>query len=231
MIDLHTHILFDIDDGAESIEDSLAILSRAEKMGITKAVVTPHFTLGDDVESFLKKRKERTEQLKEELSKNNISIELCEGAEVYITDEIYNETRLKELTIGTSGVMLSEFKYHSLKIDKFLDYIEEILFNNVKVLIAHPERYTYLYGRERLIDMLINRGVRFQVNAISLYEEGEAGDFARMMVTSGRAFAVGSDIHHARSKRLDAMAEFNKSEKWRRLLWDNPSKIFTGEVN
>ncbi len=226
MIDLHTHILFGIDDGAQSIEDSLEILKRAKSAGVEAVALTPHFTIGDDVDAFLKDRDERVSTLKVAMDEAGIDIKLCAGAEVYITDEIYNEKNLEKLTIGDSGVLLAEFRYHGVKIDKFLDYIEEMFFKGIKVLVAHPERYSYLTGKKRLIDMLTERGVMFQVNAISLYEDTEEGDFARMMVTEGKAFCVASDIHHANSRRLLAMGKLNESRKWERVLSDNPQKIF-----
>ena len=227
MIDLHSHVLFDIDDGAQTIEDSLAILARAEKLGVKAMVATPHFTIGDDVDEFVKKRTERIEAIKEEAEAAGINVKVLPGAEVYITDELFNETDIKKLTLAETDVILAEFKYHSVKAEAFLEYIDEMISQGVRVLVAHPERYSYLNNNMRLLEAILHRGVMLQVNAISLYEDSEEGDAARMMLKNNMAFAVSSDIHHASSRRLDAIAKLNENERWKSVLYDNPLKLIT----
>lgn len=226
MVDLHSHALFGIDDGAQTIEDSLAILKRAESFGIKKMALTPHFTIGDDVQVFLDRRQRRFEMLKPAMEEENINIKLCLGAEVYITDELFNETELKKLTIGDSNVILAEFKYHGLHGEDLLQYVDELIKNGLKVLIAHPERYSYLNRNMMLIRALIDRGVMLQVNAISLFEDSDVGDAARAMVAGGFAYNLGSDIHHASSRRLDAIGKIGEGQKWNNLVRDNPARIF-----
>lgn len=224
MVDLHSHALFDIDDGAGTIEDSVAILKRAVRCGIDKMALTPHFTIGDDVDAFLDARNRRFEKLKETVHEEDINIKLCMGAEVYITDELFNETQLESLAIGESRVILCEFKYHSLRPEQFLGYIDEIMTQGLTPIVAHPERYSYMVPM--LVNSLLDRGALLQVNGISLYEDSEEGEVARALVKSGCAFAVGSDIHHAESRRLTAMGKLNESGKWQKILHDNPNKIF-----
>ena len=225
MVDVHSHVLFGIDDGAETIEDSLNILIRAEKAGIKKMIATPHFSIGDEVDRFLQKRDAHFKELEKAVLDKGIEVELKCGAEVYITDEIYNEARLGELTLGNSNVLLSEFKYHGLKPETMLDYVDEIMSHGLKVLIAHPERYSYLRNR-MLVNALVSRGVLFQVNAISLFEENEEGDFARMLVRCGVASIIGSDIHHVPSGRMDAVKILVKNHEIDEIMFDNPDLIF-----
>ncbi len=224
MVDLHTHALFGIDDGAETIENSLAILKRAEDAGVKKMALTPHFSIGDDLEGFLEKRNRHFEMLKAEAE--NTNIELCCGAEVYITDELYNERDLKKLVIGKSRVMLTEFKYHGIKREKLLGYIDEILSHDVEILLAHVERYSFVRNDMWLLEKLFDRGVMLQINAISLFEEGEEGEFARTVMKQGLVYAVGSDIHSLATKRLSAMEKLHESRKWEKFLCENPEKIF-----
>lgn len=224
MVDLHSHALFGVDDGAQTIEDSIAILKRACSFGIDKLALTPHFSIGDDVEEFLYLRNKHFDMLKE--AAEEIGIELKMGAEVYITDELFNETELEKLTIGTSRVVLCEFKYHSLSPEDMIEYIDYILKEGLSVLVAHPERYSYLRYNRMLLEALLDRGVIMQVNAISLFEDSEEGDFARMLVKNNLAYCIGSDIHHASSRRLNAMAEIMKNGKYDNLITDNPGRIF-----
>lgn len=212
IVDLHTHVLFGIDDGAENVEESLSILREARKCGIKKMVLTPHFTLGDDISRFLEERGERFEILRAAAERENIGIQLKCGAEVYVTDEIYNEDELEKLAIGESRVLLAEFKYHALKAERFLDYVDEISDRGLIPLIAHPERYSYLRHSKMLVNALISRGALLQVNAESLFDDGEEGAFAAMLTRSGAASVISSDVHHPASYRLRAVRNLNEAD-------------------
>ena len=134
MVDLHSHVLFEIDDGAQSIEASVEILKRAKDAKINKMMATPHFTIGEDVDMFLERRNRRLAALKVAIEEQGLDIRLKGGAEVYITDEIFNEDKLNLLTFEDNNIMLTEFKYHSLKPEIFLDYVDEIQKNGVRIL-------------------------------------------------------------------------------------------------
>lgn len=213
IVDLHTHVLFDIDDGACNIEESLALLREAEECGVAKMALTPHFSVGGEVGEFLKERDERFEKLKKAAEAEKIGIQLKCGSEVYITDEIYNEEELDKMTVGNSRVILSEFKYNSLSGEKFLSYIDEIISHKLIPLVAHPERYSYLRHSKMLVNSLIARGALLQVNAASLFDDGEEGAFARMLVKNRAASVIGSDVHRVSSYRLEAMKELNEADR------------------
>lgn len=230
MVDLHSHVLFGIDDGAQSIEQSIEILKRAYDSGIRKMMATPHFTIGEDVEEFIEKRNRRLERLREAVRAEGIALELKAGAEVYITDELFNEDKLDLLLFEGGRVMLSEFKYHSLKPEIFLGYVDEIKARGINVLVAHPERYSYLMNNARLLEALLERGVFLQVNAISLFEDSEEGEFARFLVKNNLANVIASDIHHPSSRRLKAMKMLSetKGDYVLKATRDVPGKIFEG---
>ncbi|MBR5535643.1 MAG: hypothetical protein IKU60_03240 [Clostridia bacterium] len=230
MVDLHSHVLFEIDDGAESIEQSIEILRIAYDAGIRKMIATPHFTLGEDVEKMTDRRDRRLRALKDAMEHEGIEIELKAGFEVYITDELFNEEELHRLCLGDSDVLLAEFKYHGLKREVFIGYIDEFIKKGVKVLVAHPERYSYLINDPMLLDALLSRGVMLQVNGISLFEDSEEGDFARFLVERNLADVIGSDIHHPASRRLKAMKKLGEhpGRNVIRALNDTPDKIFEG---
>lgn len=232
MVDLHSHVLFEIDDGAQSIEHSIEILKRAYDAGIRKMMATPHFTIGESVEEFLDRRGRRLDALRRVAENEGIDIELKAGAEVYITDEIFNEEELDLLLFEGSRVMLSEFKYHSLRPEVFIGYVDEIQRRNIKVLMAHPERYSYLMNDGRLLESLLDREVILQVNGISLFEDSEEGDFARFLVKNRLARVIGSDIHHPASRRLKAMKKLGEMDEEYiiRAVSSVPDKIFEGVI-
>lgn len=227
MVDLHTHILFDIDDGAEDVEASVAILREAERAGVRKIMLTPHFALGEDVESFIKSRDERVLKLRERIEEEGIDITLKAGAEVYITDDLYDEMSLGSLKMGDSDVMLAEFKYHGVRAEDFVDFIDEIKENGLVPLVAHVERYSYVRKNPLLLEALLSRGALLQVNALSLFEDSEEGEFARMLVKKGLCYALCSDVHNTGSRRLEAMRKLGEQEGYlKKLISENPEKIF-----
>lgn len=230
MVDLHSHVLFEIDDGSGSIEESVEILRKAQSSGIRKMMATPHFTIGEDVQEFVDRRNRRLSMLKKAAREEGIALEMKAGAEVYITDELFNEDRLDLLCFEGSNVMLSEFKYHSLKGEVFLGYVDEIQSRGIKMLVAHPERYSYLMNDVRLLDALVGRNVILQVNAISLFEESEEGEFARFLLKNNLAGVVASDIHHPSSRRLKAMKKLGEmdTDYIIRATDTVPEKIFEG---
>lgn len=230
MVDLHSHVLFDIDDGAQSIEQSVEILKRAQAAGIRKMIATPHFTIGEDVEEFIEKRNKILAALKNAAYEENVGIELKAGAEVYITDELFTENNLKSLLLGDSDFMLTEFRYHGVKPEQFLEYIDEIQKQGIKLLVAHPERYSFLMNSPLLLEALLDRGALLQINAVSLFEDSEEGEAARFLVKKGLAFAIASDIHHPQSRRLKAMEKLGTNDKDYIVgcLTSNPDKIFRG---
>lgn len=227
MVDLHTHILFDIDDGAEDIEASVAILKEAERAGVRKIMLTPHFALGEEVESFIKRRDERVLKLRKRIEEEGIDIKIKAGAEVYITDDLYDEMSLGSLRLGDSDVMLAEFKYHGVKAEDFIDFIDEIKENGLAPLVAHVERYSYVRKSPLLLEALLSRGALLQVNALSLFEDSEEGEFARMLVKERLCYALCSDVHNTGSRRLEAMRRIGEKEGYlKKLATENPEKIF-----
>lgn len=227
MVDLHTHILFDIDDGAKDVETSVKILKEAERAGIERVMLTPHFALGEDVDSFLKIRDERVSELRKRIEEEKIDVEIKAGAEVYITDDLYDEMSLSRLALGESDVILAEFKYHGVEAETFIGYIDEIIQNKLTPLVAHVERYSYVRRNPLILEALINRGVLLQVNAISLFEDSDEGEFARMLVKERLCYALCSDVHNAGSRRLRAMEKIGENEGYlKKLASENPEKIF-----
>ncbi|MGM9551423.1 MAG: tyrosine-protein phosphatase [Clostridia bacterium] len=228
MVDLHSHVLFGIDDGAENIEMTLEILKEAEKIGIEKIMATPHFSIGDNVEEFIRIRDERVKAVRDMIDTKGIDIKIKAGAEVYITDEVFGEDNLGRLTLGESRVILCEFKYHNLSPHTFLDYIDCIIDEGFIPLIAHVERYSFVRKNPGLIGALLSRNALLQVNAISLFTDEDEGDFARELYENKVIYTLGSDVHNVPSKRYKAVEKLGRidNDYITRLLNSNPDCIF-----
>lgn len=198
MIDIHNHILFDIDDGAKTIEASLQMCRDAYKNGIEHIVLTPHFVKFSDIESFVEARDNKIFELRNILRAERIPVNLYTGAELYLSDGVFNADNLDELTLGNSKYILCEFPLGPFNINRVPEWIDELIDRGYVPVIAHPERYHEFHRNLFIIDELIDRDVVFQVNLDSVI--GLNGRSAQAMsvdmLERGIAKLIGTDAHH-----------------------------------
>lgn len=141
MIDIHSHILNDIDDGSKDIEMSISMLKKAELSGTTDIIATPHFMRGRfevDYNEVLN----RVEKLKKISRENNIDINIYAGQEVYYSRKIleyYNDKMIG--TINNTRYMLIELPMLEFDINEIINNIYELQLRGIIPIIAHPERY------------------------------------------------------------------------------------------
>ncbi|MEG0669130.1 MAG: CpsB/CapC family capsule biosynthesis tyrosine phosphatase [Clostridium sp.] len=197
MIDLHSHIIWNVDDGSKSEEMTIQMLKKAEESGTSKIVATPHFFSGYFTVSR-EEIKEKVEEVKALAKQNNINIEIYQGQEVYYSDKIfeqYNEGLIG--TINDSRYMLIEFPMREFSISEILDNLYELQLKGIIPVIAHPERYHRFIKEPRLINKFIDEGFLFQLNLGSI-----AGDFGKDVKNTAKVFIehrvynfIGSDAH------------------------------------
>lgn len=197
MIDIHCHVLPQIDDGPSTIEESVALCQIAAENHIEKIAATPHFHDFEKIDRFLDKRRHRIELVTGELARSDLDIEIYPGTEVFITDDIFYFDGLEKLTINNSRYLLVEFPYSGLNLNIISKYISEILQHGLIPIIAHPERYDYFQREYELLNILADHGVLFQVNADSIFSPVSKKEFklARAMLTSGIASFLATDAH------------------------------------
>lgn len=198
MIDIHNHILFDIDDGAKTIEASVQMCRDAYKNGIEHIVLTPHFVNFSDVENFIEERDSRIFELRNMLQAERIPIKLYAGAELYLSDGVFSADNLDELTLGNSKYILCEFPLGPFNINRVPEWIDELIDRGYVPVIAHPERYHEFHRNLFIIDELIDRDVVFQVNLDSVIglNGRSAQAMAVDMLERGIAKLIGTDAHH-----------------------------------
>ena len=198
MIDLHSHILYGIDDGSKSLEESLEILRGAYDNGITDIVVTPHYIKDSKYRANNKEKKLLLDSLERELKKEGISIHLYLGNEVFIDEGLPKLIGSDISTINGSRYLLIEFPMggKSLVLDEVLDELEEA---GIIPIIAHPERYLGYYKDYEFFYNLKRRGCYLQGNVGSLF--GYYGRRSKKMIKEllkrGLIDFFGSDIHHS----------------------------------
>lgn len=197
MIDLHSHILHEMDDGAKSLQEAVRLCALGRINHIKKIVATPHFNALGDIDNFISQRDEKASLLKSEIEKNNIQTQLYTGAEVFVDDDIFFSNNLKRLTINNSKYLLVEFSFYGLRIKHVSDYLNELFSMGVVPIIAHPERYEFFQNDYDAINEFASRGVLFQLNAGSLASRDGREEFelAYEMAFKGVASFIATDAH------------------------------------
>lgn len=232
MIDIHSHVIPGIDDGAKNEEMAIEMLKIAEKSGTKKLVVTPHFMRG----RFNYEYNEVTEEvdnLKKIAEENNIDIEIYQGQEIYYSENIlkyFNEGIIG--TINGSRYMLIEFPMLEFNLDKIIDNLYELQIKGIVPIIAHPERYKPFMKKPSLINELIKEGCLFQLNAGSL--TGEFGKdvkkIAELYYENKIYNFVGSDAHRVDRRNPDLNEFCNMAdEEYIRFLIQSSEAMLNDE--
>jgi protein-tyrosine phosphatase len=198
--EFHSHLLPGIDDGVKSFEESIHIISSFKKMGVKRIITTPHIMM-----DYFKNTPEiiysKLDALKAELQKKNIDIKIEAAAEYYL-DEGFMEKLEKEEPLLTFGdkYILFETSYINPS-SYFNSAVFAMKSQGYKPILAHPERYPYLY--DKTLDKfkeLYDTGIYFQINTNSLigYYDKEAKKFAEKLIDNKMVDFIGSDCHGIR---------------------------------
>ena len=199
MIDIHTHIVASVDDGAESIDESVNIINTALLCGTKGIVLTPHF----NNKLFCKLRTKREVLEKINSFINNPKIKDCNikfftGAEIYCGDnDIFDLIKNDQLiTINDSRYVLIEF-FISQSFDFIYDVISLLIDKKYIPIIAHCERYTCLLENVDRIITLKNLGCVIQVNSHSILTKGDRriSSFVNFLMRNKLIDVVASDTH------------------------------------
>lgn len=236
MIDIHTHILPGIDDGARTIEDSITMIREAKMAGFTDLFATSHY-MDRAYLADTKKREQLINELEERLKREQIDIKLHIGAEIYVTPEM--PAKISEGIVPT----LKQGRYVLMELpmnDKLLhmeNIILDLLSQRLVPIIAHPERYSYVQQDPNHLLPLLERGVLFQGNigsAIGIYGK-EAKKTLKLLLQHEMLQFLATDCHRPQSRYLklsSELAEIKKiipNSKIQELLTKNPSCMIEGK--
>jgi protein-tyrosine phosphatase len=172
MIDIHSHILADIDDGARDWEESIKMAQEAYKNGVRHIIATPHLRLSDANMDSIKKMERRVSQFRKILEDKKIQLTIHQGAELEMEMEIidYIEKDIKEIYAGNNDkdkFILIHFPLSMIPL-----YIKNLIFmivsKGVTPILAHPERNSEISKNLNLIKELSSMGAMIQVNAGSV---------------------------------------------------------------
>ncbi len=232
MIDMHSHILPNIDDGSRSIEETINLIQEAKKVGFTKIVLTPHY-----IEGYYEKQEKERKELIEEVYSEVDNIELYNANEVYISENIIKLLKEKKISkINDTRYLLFELPIN-IKPMNIYEVVYEMLQNRITPILAHPERYTFVFKEPDIIYDLIQKGVLMQANYGSII--GLYGKRAKLIVKkflqNDMIHILGSDVHRQNSiyiKIPEIMGKLEKligKEALKMLSEVNPMKILHDE--
>ncbi|MGE5628331.1 MAG: tyrosine-protein phosphatase [Solirubrobacterales bacterium] len=196
MIDIHSHILPGIDDGAKDMECSINMLKHAVENGTNAIIATPHY-YRNNFEVEYNRVIEELEKLRAAAYRHNIDIDIYSGQEVFADISVI-ELYKRGIINGLCGTNYMLIEFNMFKYSKeYLDIIYEIGLLGVTPVIAHPERYLYIIENIELINNFIAEGCLLQLDSGSI-----TGTFgkrvektARNIIESGAYHFLGSDAH------------------------------------
>lgn len=235
MIDIHNHLLINIDDGPTSKNAAHDLLEQASAQGITRIFVTPHHQVGS---WYTPKERvlEEIKILKAIINDNNIDLSVHHGQEIRINEHILEELRDGiNTTLNDSSYILVELPFGELP-PFYGAVIDELVENGYTPIIAHPERCQPIVEDIDILYNLVARGAVAQVTAGSI--TGDFGDTLQeiglKMVEDGLIHVVASDAHHADYrpfKLAEALGviEEKLGKSYADNLAGNAEKIFRNE--
>lgn len=215
MIDFHSHILADIDDGSRNLETSAAMLETSRKQDINSIICTPHFYGNEErIEDFLDRRSKSLKTLLKFIEESELnSVDLFCAAEIYFFNNIRSAKDLESLTLEGTNVLFIEMPADDWR----QSYVDEVarLCDRFTVILVHIERY--MTGKNRryvkeLISMAQELPLYFQVNSRSIIEGKNRRKLIRMF-KSGDVHFLGSDCHNMSSRPQNLCDGMNAIEK------------------
>ena len=201
--DMHSHLLPGLDDGAETVEHSLDLLRALRALGFRKLIMTPHI-MGDFYKNTPAGIRTALHQLRTAAAAAGLADVALECAAEYYLDEFLGRKLADGTELLTFGgekrYLLFETSYMNEPLNLY-EIVFELRAQGYRPVLAHPERYTYLYGRFAEIEKLrADHGVLLQINLNSLagYYSPAAKRVAEQLIDSGLVDFVGTDTHHLR---------------------------------
>lgn len=235
MIDLHSHVLAGIDDGAVTIDESIAILKKMKAKGVKKVAATPHYSNYEN-KNYIEIIKNNLKFLRKKVKEEKIKIDILSGSEVLINKNIpkllFNN---QILTINNTNYILMETRLNIFP-DYFLDIIHDIQAMGYKIIIAHPERYSYIQADyTKLYRWIEKYNLKLMLNSSSLLgiHGKRAKKTAEKILAMGLCHLMGSDTHGISKRPFTLKYGLKKAEKIKTgslsIFKNNTEKVITNQ--
>lgn len=207
MIDIHTHCLPGIDDGAADVSESIKMLEESSRQGVKVCVATPHCVLHQPMglKEFLSDRDRAWNELKAEIERTKAEVpEILLGAEVYLDHDISDFPELEKLCIGETNYMLVEFSRETIT-PMVPEWLYSLTVRGIKPIVAHIDRY---FNWEEILNATAGTEIVCQINADNFLSFFGRRHIKRI-IEYGFDYIISSDMHNM-DNRVTKMAEAYK---------------------
>ncbi len=238
MVDIHCHILPGFDDGADNIEESLRMARIAAGGGTKAIIVTPHSNIPDSYQNYLDKfYVDSFKELKAKIKEQRIPLDIYPGHEIFATDDLIEPIKRKKLlTLCNSDYPLVEFAFKE-RSESVYQKLQILVAEGLTPIVAHPERYAFVFENGSAPLMLKKLGCLLQINKGSLKKSfgANAYDVSQALIRREVADFVASDAHspYMRTPYLadahEIICELHSEQYADLLLSINPGKILKNE--
>ena len=192
-VDIHSHILPGIDDGAKTLEDTEFLLEEMKQLGFTKVITTPHTmsTVWENTPETIKNALTKVE------SKLTLPFEIQAASEYLLDESVINKAKNGELLTLKGNFALVELSYLNAPIQLY-DFLYQLQLAGYHVVLAHPERYNYFHSNKKEFAKLKKAGCLFQLNLLATvgYYGKNVAETAKYLLKKDLYDFTGSDIHH-----------------------------------
>lgn len=237
MVDIHCHILPEVDDGAWDMEAAVTMARLARDCGVKKIITTPHFKGEPQSLEAIGLFQHQRRLLQSRLKREKVDVELLPGAEVLCVPQTLELARTGRLpTLGMGRYVLTEFYFDASAgfMDETLRAMQELGYLPV---VAHPERYGAVQRDPELSRSWFHRGIVLQVNKGSVLGAfgRRAEDTAVRMLYRGHVHIIASDAHSPEVRTTDLepvrhwCMDHLGQEYTKILLEDNPGRVAAGK--
>lgn len=208
--DMHSHLLPGIDDGAQTIEDSLRLIRSLMAMGYTNFITTPHIK-SDIYPNTTVTIQNALRELQQALAANNINVPIQAAAEYYIDDRFFDIMDSEGLLTLHKNEVLVEFSFVFEPV-RLNDTIFRIQTKGYNPVFAHPERYPFFQHKPEVFQQMKDRGCLLQLNTLSLtgYYGKSVKETAERILQERLYDYCGTDLHH--EKHVEGLQKFAASK-------------------
>jgi len=195
-VDIHSHILPGIDDGASTISHTTKLLEGLNKIGFSKCIATPH-TLPEIWENTSNGIKETFQTTKEQLQEPHQKMLQRAASEYMINEAFLERLQTEPLLTIKDNIVLIEMSYMNPPL-ALKEIIFEIQLKGYQPLLAHPERYLFYHQNTKMYQTLKELDVKFQLNLLSSvgYYGSSVATAADFLLKENYIDFVGTDVHH-----------------------------------
>ncbi|WP_437920208.1 tyrosine-protein phosphatase [Sphingobacterium sp. LRF_L2] len=219
-VDMHNHLIPAIDDGSQSVEQSLRLVEGLKHLGFKKFICTPHIMAGvhPNTKGTIGKA---CVQLQQALKAKDLKVDIVPSAEHMVDEGLLSSMAKNDLCVMPGGYVLIEMSYLAESAAIF-KVIYDLQLMGYKPILAHPERYNYYHYNFETYKKIKDTGCLLQLNLLSIsrYYGSHVKDAAHTLLKAGMYDFVGTDTHH--DKHLAALQEIVSRYPIRELLSNCP---------